>query len=168
MTLRRISLALLLLTVAGCTRGGGPLEAGRTAPDFRAEDLTGRTHYLNAELAQPLVLTFFATWCLPCREEIPLLIDLHKKLSGRAQILCVAVDPENKGKLRVLVDGLDIPYPMLLDDGQKIMAAYGVAELPVTFVIDREGLIRSQYGPIGQIEASLLAAQLTKLAGESR
>ncbi len=164
MPVRRASLlALALLLATACSRPSAPLEAGGVAPDFRAVDLTGKTIYLNAELTRPTVLTFFATWCAPCRDEIPLLIDLHRRYAGRAGVLCVVIDPENKGKVRSLATGLQIPYPVLMDEGGDIGRAYRVSALPVTFLLGTDGRIRSRFGAFGETEATALARELDRL-----
>jgi len=119
--------------------------------------------YLNAEIKRPVVLTFFATWCVPCRDEVPLLIDLHRRFGERVGFLCVAVDPENVDKIRSFVNDVNVPYPMLLDQDRKIMSAYGVDALPATFVIGVDGRIRSVFSRIGEQEARLLADELTRL-----
>ena len=136
---------------------------GKLAPDFRANDLTGRTIYLNAELKRPVVLSFFATWCAPCRDEIPYLIDLHRRFEGRATILCIVVDPENTDKVRSIASSLSITYPILMDEGQKIMESYGAGTLPSTFLIGPDGRIRSHFKGFGEAEAKALAASIERL-----
>ena len=165
---RRSSLILftpvLLLLVFCCAKGGTPLQAGAVAPDFRLGDLTGRTVYLNAELRRPVVLTFFATWCAPCREEIPVLIALQRRLGDRAQILCAVADPENVDRVRSIAAGLSIPYPMLLDEGQRTMRAYGVRALPATFLIGRDGRIVSRFAALGESEAAMLYDAIERIS----
>ena len=165
----RLAGAMLLVCFAlvACQRQQEPLSAGRIAPDFRAVDLTGRTFYLNAELKLPVVLTFFATWCAPCRDEMPLLSEVQRRFAGRATILCVVVDPENADRVRSMVSGLNMPYPFLLDEGLHTMQAYGVRALPATFVIGVDGRIRSTFQVFGEDEKRALIDLLTRLTGES-
>jgi peroxiredoxin len=160
-------LILAVLLAAGCTNPSGRLEAGRVAPDFRAEDLTGQTHYLSAALARPVVLNFFATWCAPCREEMPHLADLHRRYSGRVEFLCVVTDPENKDKARALATAAGAGYPFLLDEEHTIKPAYGVVELPTTFLIAPDGTIRTSYLDFGPREADHLAGQLDRLLAKT-
>jgi len=156
-------IALLLLLPLACSNTGAPMEAGRIAPDFRAQDLTGRTVYLNAELKRPVVLTFFATWCEPCRKEIPLLIDLHDGMQNRITILCLAVDPENLDKLKSMSAELHIPYAVLLDEQRKIMDAYGVSELPSTFLIGTDGRIVSRFRGFDDAAAQSIVDMVRRL-----
>lgn len=157
------TIALLLFALGCSTSDRG---AGTIAPDFRLNDLTGKTCYLNAELKEkPVVLTFFATWCTPCKEEVPLLIDLHKSLGNKITLLCVVVDPENIDKVRNFSTALSIPYPMLLDEGRKVMDRYGLSELPATFLIDTKGKIRSRFGPFGETESRSLRDDILRITG---
>jgi peroxiredoxin len=158
---------LILLALAACKSSDAPKQAGAIGPDFRAQDLTGRTRYLSAELTKPVILVFFATWCKPCRLEIPHLIELHKKIADKATILSLVVDSENVDKVRELASGLSIPYPMLLDEGGKIMEQYKVTELPATFLIGRDSTILSRYTHFGAPEVQELAARIESI-GENR
>ena len=157
----RILFAVIFLLAVSC--GKAPNQAGDVAPDFRLDDLNGQTRFLNAELARPVILTFFATWCAPCREEIPHIIGIHERFRGRATVLCVDVDPENIDKIRSIARSFSIPYSILLDEGKKVMSAYGVKELPVTFVIDVKGRIVSTYSTIGEREVKTLCETIERL-----
>jgi peroxiredoxin len=158
---------IVLLMADGCAAPSSPTQAGNVAPDFRLNDLSGRTVFLNAELNVPVALTFFATWCAPCREEIPLLADLQNKYEGRMKVLCVDVDPENIDRIRSIADGLKIPYPILLDEGRRVMASYSVRELPATFLIGRDGKIVSQYGAFGSDQARALSTEIERITGKA-
>ena len=159
-------LVAVLIVAAACSRSESSPQVGSVAPDFRAEDLTGRTIFLNAELERPVVLTFFATWCAPCREEVSRFIELHDRLAGGARILCVVVDPENKDEVRSLASGLEIPYPMLMDEGQRIKSSYGVWGLPTTFVVGTDGRIHSRFTYVGEAEARALAETVERIGGK--
>jgi len=156
--LPRIKLFLIATAFAAvaCSGPSSPLQPGDRAPDFRADDLTGRTIYLNAELSRPVLLTFYATWCVPCRDEVPLLIDLHERLGEKVRVLCVVADPENKDKVRSFASSLSIPYPLLMDKEQRIMAAYKVKKLPASFLIGTDGRIHSVFNALGTDELPAL------------
>ncbi len=161
MKIARIILFVALLSAISCERAA--TQPGAVAPDFRLNDLTGQTRFLNAELARPVVLTFFATWCAPCREEIPHLIDIHSRFRNRATVLCVDVDPENIDKIQSIARSLSIPYPILLDEGKKVMAAYGVQELPTTFIIGPNGRVASTFSTIGEREKKTLIETVERI-----
>jgi peroxiredoxin len=162
---RKLVVALVLVAAA-CSRSGSSPQVGSLAPDFRAEDLTGRTLFLNAELERPVVLTFFASWCAPCREEVSRFIGLHDRFGDDATILCVVVDPENKDEVRSLASGLRIPYPMLMDEGQRIRSSYAVWGLPATFVVGTDGRIHSRFSYVGEDEARALVETVERIAGK--
>jgi peroxiredoxin len=151
----------------GCSKPGESFRAGSVAPDFRLNDLAGGTVFLNAELKRPVVLTFFATWCMPCREEVPFLIDLSGRYGDKIRILCLDVDPENIDKIRSIAAGLKIPYPILLDEGRRTAERYGVRDLPATFLIGTDGRIRSRYEFLGDAERRSLTAEIERLIGGS-
>ena len=158
-------LAVSMLLLCSCTKQDKPLQAGDLAPDFRAEDLTGKRVYLNAETKQSAVLvTFFATWCDPCRAELPLLAELQRKLSGRLKVLLVAIDPENVDELHTLYKAFSLPFPLVLDSGEHIKRAYGVEQLPASFLVDRRGTIRSVLQAIGEGEAKMLEQTIRTLS----
>ncbi|MDP8254179.1 MAG: TlpA disulfide reductase family protein [Candidatus Alcyoniella australis] len=157
------ALVLCALLLCGCGEAGGPVQAGGVAPDFRAQDVLGRTHYLNDELDRPLVLTFFATWCAPCRREIPLMIELEKRHAGRVNVLCVVVDAQAIDSVRSLVAELKIPYPMLLDESGRIKRIYGVQSLPTTLVIRPDRKIAARFVGFDDQDAAALDELLLRL-----
>ena len=114
--------------------------------DFSLPDLSGRTRRLEEWRGQPLVLNFWATWCPPCREEIPLLIDAQKRYTpAGVRVVGVALDqpePVNDYARR-----FGINYPVLIADDNTldVMTRYGNVSgaLPYTVLIDAEGRVRS-------------------------
>lgn len=162
--LRKISVIFLaLMLCVACNRATTGLKPGKIAPDFRANDLRGKTYYLNAELNKPIVLTFFATWCAPCKDEIPLLIDLQREYKNKVGILCIVTDAQNKDKAMSIAAGLSVPYPMLVDEGEKIMKLYEVDTLPTTLLIGSDGRIRSKYSSFRESELQSLKEQINRV-----
>lgn len=163
-TLRKVSvLFIALFFFTACNRSSVGLEPGKNAPDFRANDLTERTYYLSAELNRPVVLTFFATWCAPCKDEIPYLIELHNHFKNKIRILCIVTDAANKDKALSISKGLAVPYPMLMDDGEKVMTLYGVNTLPTTFLVGLDGRIITRYSSFGEQELKSLKEQINRV-----
>ncbi len=159
-----IALAFVALGLLSCNRQSDRLEPGAQAPDFRADDLTGLTQYLSAQ-KKPVVLSFFATWCEPCREEIGSLKRIQKDYGERVQVFCIVTDPENKDKANSLAKALQPGYPFLMDEGQTIMKAYGVTTLPTTVVLDAAPRIQSRFQGFGEAEEQSLRDVLTRLTG---
>jgi thiol-disulfide isomerase/thioredoxin len=114
---------------------------GATAPDFEWADLDGKTLRLSSYRGKVVVVNFWATWCLPCREEMPA---LQRVAASEPNVVVLEVDLMEPGdKARSFLDslGLDRLQPVLDSDGATTRR-YGVLTLPSTFFVDRDGVIR--------------------------
>ena len=133
-------------TAANGTAGSTPALETATglgeAPTFTLPTLAGDSLRLADLRGQIVVLNFWATWCAPCIEEIPQLIDLHDELNPHGlTVLGVSLDIEGPDFIKPFTDRLGITYPVPLDDGAVAEAYGGVWALPTTYVIDAEGQI---------------------------
>jgi len=130
------------------------LSAGDEAPKFVLLDLSGEYIYLRdysgKKLRQPwrkrekhvVVLSFFATWCIPCKIEIPILGEIAESFTDEP-LKIFLLDLEERAELVVpFIDSLDVSIPVLLDQYGVVAEKYGVVALPQTFLIDKEGTIR--------------------------
>jgi len=120
---------------------------GGQAVEFRLPDLAGKEHTLEEWRGQVVVLNFWATWCPPCREEIPLFIELQKQLGAQGlQFVGIAIDDVSAVADYQAVIGIN--YPSLLggDGGLSLMSAYGNAagSLPFSVILDRDGRITAR------------------------
>jgi thiol-disulfide isomerase/thioredoxin len=119
-------------------------ETGVALVEFSLPDLDGRHRWLSEWQGRVIVLNFWATWCPPCREEIPLFISLQQRYGERGlQILGVAID--SKQEVLSYSHSLGINYPLLLGEeaGLSIMSRYGnrMGSLPYSVVFSREGRV---------------------------
>ena len=132
---------------------------GRLAPAFRLTTLDGKKRSLAEFKGRPVVLNFWATWCAPCRLEMPWFEALGKKYSAdKLQVLGIAQDDAAKQEIEKAAKKAGVSYPILLTDGKSTVAmAYGsVDTLPTTFYVNREGVITDATTGIGsrdEIEA---------------
>jgi cytochrome c biogenesis protein CcmG/thiol:disulfide interchange protein DsbE len=135
------------------------------APDFVLKDLSGKEVKLSDYLGKVVVLNFWATWCPPCRKEIPDFIELQKQYGTEGlQFIGIALDDEGAAKVKPWLTKNPITYPILLPDG-KVVATYGdMTSIPVTFVIDRKGVVQSTY--TGQRPRAYLEGLLKPLLAE--
>ncbi len=121
--------------------------SGGMAQEFTLPDLTGKSRRLNEWRGQVLVLNFWATWCPPCREEIPLFIDLQKR-HGRdgLQFLGVAIDHQEDVVRYVAEIGMNYPTLVADDNAMELMRSYGnrTGSLPYSVVIGRDGQIMAR------------------------
>lgn len=135
---------------AGITAGALPPApaVGHPAPDFTVIDTSGNTFKLSALRGTPVVLNFWATWCPPCRAELPELQAGSERLAG--QIAIVGLNQgETPDQVRTFAEQLGLTFQIPLDEGMDVSATYGVRSLPTTFFLDRSGVIRDmRIGPL--------------------
>ena len=143
--------------------GDGGNEALRAA---RFADLDGKMRRLDEWRGRVLVCNFWATWCAPCREEIPLLLEMRRKYGpGGVEIVGIAID--NAAKVRQFSSSFSISYPILLAeaDGLDLMRRLGNSGggLPYTVIANREGtLVHRKLGALKQLELDGLLAPLAR------
>ncbi len=128
-----------------------PLPDGRPAPVFLLPGLDNKLHRLTDYRGKQVVLNFWATWCVPCRLEMPLLEKTYQRLQNNGLVVIGINMGEAVSPVRQYVDDLHITFPILLDADQTAAAQYKVIGLPTTFFIDAQGIIRaSQVGPLDE------------------
>jgi peroxiredoxin len=131
---------------------------GHPAPDFTLTTAAGETLRLSDLRGTPVVLNFWATWCPPCRAELPELQSASERLTGQVAIVGVN-QAEAPAEVQAFADKLDLTFTVPLDENGDASRLYRVRSLPTTFFIDSSGVIRqTQIGPV--TEATL--AQLLK------
>ncbi|MGH2593871.1 MAG: TlpA family protein disulfide reductase [Anaerolineae bacterium] len=116
--------------------------AGRAAPDFTLQSAVGQSIALADLRGQVVVLNFWATWCPPCRAEMPALQEVYdaRRADG---LMVLAVDQnESSDLVKPFRDEFSLTFPLLLDPGYVVSHAYRIGLLPSTFFIDRGGVIR--------------------------
>lgn len=138
-----LTLAVLSPFVWSLTKGLTPLETPIPAPDLRLQDLQGKTIDLAQYRGRVVLINFWATWCPPCRREMPSMERLSQTLTGEAfSVLAVDVG-ESAEIIETFTGQLDttLSFPILLDTRSRTMQAWKVAGLPTTFLIDKQGRI---------------------------
>jgi thiol-disulfide isomerase/thioredoxin len=113
-----------------------------SAPDFKLNDLDGKPLSIAAARGNVVLLNFWATWCGPCREEIPDLIGLQAKYKDRLQIIGISVDDDDEAEaVKKFVEQTGINYPVALASPEVRMQYGGITALPTSFVLDTEGRV---------------------------
>ena len=116
--------------------------AGKPAPDFTLESLDGKNIQLSGYKGQAVLLNFWATWCGPCKIEMPWFVDLQKEYGPQGlQIVGVAMDDASKDDIAKFVKEMGVNYPILIGKEAVGNDYGGVNVLPTTFFIDRDGKI---------------------------
>ncbi len=138
--------------------------AGRAAPGFQLHTLDGKPISLESYRGKPLVLNFFASWCDPCREEMPLINELAANSEkGNYRVLGIAVE-DSRAALDEFKKEARLIFPMALDLNNAVKRSYRIFGPPATFFIDAEGVVRAMVlGPLTQ-ERALEALRKTAAA----
>jgi peroxiredoxin len=140
---------LLLIELSGCYSGSRPPRIGSSAPDFTVQD-SDRTVALNQFRGQIVVLNFWATWCPPCVEEMPSLVQMQRRMKAKGvTVVAVSIDvDENAYRQFLKQHGVDLLT--VRDPEQKTPGLYGTHGWPETFIIDRKGVMRRKF--IGAVD----------------
>ena len=128
------------------------VEIGKPAPDFVLQDLDGNLVRLSDFRGKTVVLNFWATWCPPCRAEMPALQAMYDQRLPQDDFVVLAVDllfEDSAGAVTDFVDDFELTFPVLLASEESVVRRYGVRGLPATFFIDRDGVLRDRaLGPV--------------------
>jgi thiol-disulfide isomerase/thioredoxin len=137
----------------------GPAQSS-PAPDFQLETLDGKSIKLADLRGRPVLINFWATWCGPCQQEMPLIEQYYQKYQPNLVVLAVNSD-EPKTDVQAFVTNLNLTFPVLLDPDYKIEDLYRVRAFPTTFFVDKSGTIR--YQQIGVLSEGQLVQYLAQL-----
>jgi cytochrome c biogenesis protein CcmG, thiol:disulfide interchange protein DsbE len=152
----RYLLAATLVFAAACERPDAdairPLRAGDAAPAFSAPTLAGDTVALVDLRGDAVLLNIWATWCIPCREEMPLLEALHRERGAQGlHVIGVSIDASGMNRdIREFLDAHGITFTVLHDPAERVTRAFRSRAVPETFLIGRDGIILRRW--IGQFD----------------
>lgn len=111
------------------------------ARDFTARTLAGETVQLSQLKGQVVFLNFWATWCVPCKKEMPAMERVHQALQGQPFRMLAVNLQEGPEAIRRFVDEMELTFDIVLDPAGEITREYGVNNLPLTYLIDKQGMI---------------------------
>jgi thiol-disulfide isomerase/thioredoxin len=155
----------LALFIAGC--GESPAASvGKPAPNFDTVDMKGNVWSLSKHKGQVVFVNFWATWCAPCREEMPSMQRLYTKLPKDKFKMIALYNKDKPAVVKNFVTKLGITLP-ILDDQQNIIGQkYGLTGLPETFIVDKQGIIREKFIGPAEWDSPEYVALLTKYINE--
>lgn len=160
---RLLAVSVFILFLAACARApaflSGPApEVGALAPDFSLKDLSGKNVRLSDLRGQVVLINFWATWCAPCREEMPAIQSRY----NRGGFAVLAIDfGESAEKIQGYFDEIGVSLPALLDQDGAVQELYRVRGYPTSFFVDGEGVVRFYH--IGQLSEADIQSYLTQL-----
>lgn len=140
---RSLSLAVfVVLFVVGCDRGSHPGRIDNPAPQFVVQD-GDKTVDLSKLRGQVVVLNLWASWCIPCVDEIPSLVAMQHKLP-QVRVVAISMD-EDAAVYQRFLKQYGVDFLTLRDPSQRVNAMYGTVQIPETYVIDRRGILRRKF-----------------------
>ena len=141
-----VACAVLMLAWGGGGRAQEPASlVGRRAPEFSLESLQHTRMDLAQDRGKVVLLNFWATWCGPCKVEMPRFMEWQKQYGARGlQVIGVSID-DSAAPARAFVEKLDLNYPVVMGNAKLGEQYGGVLGVPVTFLIDRAGMVRARF-----------------------
>jgi cytochrome c biogenesis protein CcmG, thiol:disulfide interchange protein DsbE len=136
-------LVTFILALAACNSGSRPPRINTVAPDFTVKD-ADRTLTLSQYKGKPVLLNFWATWCPPCVEEMPSLVQLQQKMQGKVTVIAVSMDVDDDA-YHHFIKVKNVNLLTVRDGDQKSSTLYGTFKYPETYVIDSKGMIRRKF-----------------------
>ncbi|MBI3583863.1 MAG: TlpA family protein disulfide reductase [Nitrospinae bacterium] len=135
------------ILLSGCKEGNKPTTAniGNHAPKFALTDLNKKTVNLAHYKGKKVILNFWATWCPPCVNEMPLLQEVYNNRRGEGIEIIGINYNEDYDRVKKFISEKGVTFTILIDSDLKVSMDYGVIGLPVTFFIDREGRIKEKF-----------------------
>ena len=123
----------------------GVVKAGDEAPNFKLKDMNGELVALSDLRGKVVLVNFWATWCGPCRIEMPAMERLYRAYSRKDfEILAVSTDAQGAAVTRPFQQENHLTFPILHDADFRVGLSYGARTLPMTFMVDRQGIVRQQ------------------------
>ena len=136
-------------------------EAREPAPNFTLALLGGKSFQFSDHKGKPVLINFFASWCLPCREEMPVLEQIAREYQTKGVVfLGIAVD-DTEEKMNDFIKRYNVTFPVGLDKTAEIQKSFGLYGIPTTYFIDKQGVIN--YFHSGVVTEELLRHELDKL-----
>ena len=156
---------LLIFGLGRDAKSNPTTRAGKPAPDFKRETLNGDTLQLASLRGNVVVLNFWASWCIPCLDEHPLLVAADERWREQGLRIVGVVYQDTPANAREWLKERGGSWTNILDPSSRLSIEYGLFGVPETFFIDRRGLVR--YKHIGPIKADDLAKWITMLLADS-
>jgi len=137
--------AFLLLTAAVPSPWAIDELVGNKAPDFTIKDITGRILSLSSLRGKTVLVSFWATWCPPCRNEMPSLNRLYKSYKDHGFVVLAVSTDRNTSAVKNFLSQYPVDFPVFMDADMQTSRQYRVFSMPTAFLVDRSGVIIKRY-----------------------
>ncbi len=124
-------------------------QIGQAAPDFTLKDATGKNISLSSLKGRVIMINFWATWCPPCRQEMPSMEMLFQEYNKKGfEILAISSDSQGEKIVKPFMEFYELSFTALMDTDGKVHSAYGITSIPTTYIVDKKGAIAQKFmGP---------------------
>jgi len=157
-----IPLSICLLLIQGCNDNDNNIRLrGEPAADFTIERFDGGIFQLNNYKGRPILINFFASWCVSCGSETPVLEKIHTEYSKKGVVFVGVAINDTETKARKFIEKFKLTYATGLDKTGEIQEAYRLYGMPTTLFVDKKGIIN--YLHLGGVTEDLLRHELDKL-----
>jgi cytochrome c biogenesis protein CcmG/thiol:disulfide interchange protein DsbE len=166
----RLMAAAIALLAGAAAQSAPPAElkpwTGGPAPALGLKDLEGASQSLQAYRGKVVILNFWATWCEPCRDEMPSFNKLRRSFEGRPVAVLAVNVGEGEGRIGEFLRKVPVEFPVLLDRDAKASRDWKVRLMPTTFIIGRDGRVRYSYAGERDWDDATVRAKVAALAEE--
>lgn len=172
-TYKRVTSAIVLLMVAlwagylllwpnpGASAAGLGVPNGKPAPDFELKTVEGKAIKLSDLKGKAVMINFFATWCPPCRAEMPTLQEVYKQYEAQGFVVLAVDLNEPEVAIRSFRDSLGLTFPIVVDKDDKVSRMYDIVPLPTSYFVDKKGIVHTKW--TGEIRKEQLEAVVKQL-----
>jgi peroxiredoxin len=148
--MKALAAALLVMLCGAAAAADLKLWTGGPPPALALKDLDGRQHRLADYRGKVVLINFWATWCGPCREEMPSTQELKNKLAGRPFVVLAVNLDEPESRIRKFLTQMKLDFPILLDPDRNVAKGWNARILPATFIVGPDGRVR--YSLVGEMD----------------
>ena len=139
------------------------LDAGAKMPEIGLTDLSGKTVNVASLAGKVVVIDFWATWCAPCKEELPVLQKLYKKYAAQGLVVVgVSVD-KDAANIPSFMKKLGVTFPVVHDANHQVSGRYQPPRMPSSYIVDRKGIVRYVHGGFRADDAAVFEKQIKEL-----
>lgn len=162
--MRRLALILSLLSLTAFGAASvSALDEGQRAPEIGLRTPDGQTIRMADLRGKVVVVDFWASWCAPCREELPVLQRLHEQYASRGVVVVGVGIDRNERDFRTFKDRMGLTFPVVHDGAHQVAGRYEPPRMPSTFLIDRNGVVRHVHEGYRASNAAELEQQIQQL-----